>query len=221
MPTLQNAIDTCTDPNGDLASCKAFTFFNTEVSKSCTIPNPVEEDIAGPLNKLPGCNPVSKGPEMAQKMECPADASIKSKSPMTGPIKKPKGKMPSGSAKAEGYGQFTGGGSGDYSSGDASNDVPGSDGKTDAKPPSYGGSSGSNTGGDADVKAASSGGSSEGSSSDMSTNEQKMEAMAASNEAKLAQMKAKNAASMKAMEDANAAAGSYVKKHKHRRRHHA
>lgn len=61
---LQRAIDTC---NGDglLSDCHAVTTFSMEESQKCKLPSLVAESVSGVLDKLPGCNPVTYGPERA------------------------------------------------------------------------------------------------------------------------------------------------------------
>lgn len=88
MNKLQNAIDTCFDNAGNLQACSTLTAYSKEESERCTLPVTLQEDIQGPLPALPGCNPVSLGPEPANEVKpCPADATCETTGPMEGPIK--------------------------------------------------------------------------------------------------------------------------------------
>ena len=59
---LEHAIETCTDPSGVVEKCGAFTFNTVEEYSSCTIEPEVDEDVWGPMAKLPGCNNL-RGPD--------------------------------------------------------------------------------------------------------------------------------------------------------------
>ncbi|KAL7270404.1 hypothetical protein RUND412_006892 [Rhizina undulata] len=62
---LQSAIDTCTNLSGIITDCELFDLYTLEEMAECTIPSEVDEDAWGPLTKLPGCNPIVRGPEPA------------------------------------------------------------------------------------------------------------------------------------------------------------
>ncbi|GAM87915.1 hypothetical protein ANO11243_059430 [Dothideomycetidae sp. 11243] len=65
IPVLQSAIDTCTAESGTMEDCHVLDLNTGDEMAACTIPGSVNEDITGPFDKLPGCNPVSAGPNMA------------------------------------------------------------------------------------------------------------------------------------------------------------
>jgi len=67
---LQEAIDVCTSPSGVIDECKIFDLYTEDEMHQCTIKPTVDEDVVGPLKKLPGCNPVTEGPESAKKDDC-------------------------------------------------------------------------------------------------------------------------------------------------------
>jgi hypothetical protein len=58
---LQKAIDTCTDPSGQVEKCGAVTQFSVDQARQCHIPPIVDEPTGGSLPKLPGCNPLTSG----------------------------------------------------------------------------------------------------------------------------------------------------------------
>lgn len=67
---LSRAIQTCTDGSGVIENCPVFANENRFVSdaemNSCTAPNPMpSEDVQGPMQHLPGCVAVTKGPAPA------------------------------------------------------------------------------------------------------------------------------------------------------------
>ncbi|KAG0642261.1 hypothetical protein HOY80DRAFT_917857 [Tuber brumale] len=67
---LQKAIDVCTSPSGVIDECKVFDLYTENEMHQCTIKRTVKEDVFGPLKKLPGCNPVTEGPESAKQDAC-------------------------------------------------------------------------------------------------------------------------------------------------------
>jgi hypothetical protein len=73
---LQTAIDNCTDASGQVEKCSAVTMYKDEESNSCKLPTIVQETIDGKLNKLPGCNPVTYGPDRAPPGNCAADGVV-------------------------------------------------------------------------------------------------------------------------------------------------
>lgn len=56
---LQKAVDTCTDPTGQVEKCGAVTQFSVDQARQCYIPPTVDEPTSGSLPKLPGCNPLT------------------------------------------------------------------------------------------------------------------------------------------------------------------
>ncbi|KIY62290.1 hypothetical protein CYLTODRAFT_494741 [Cylindrobasidium torrendii FP15055 ss-10] len=63
----QKAIDLCNNPNDDtingvLEACKHVTVLDAAVANNCKIPAVVDEDVDGPMDSLPGCNPLQAGP---------------------------------------------------------------------------------------------------------------------------------------------------------------
>ncbi|PSN59421.1 WSC-domain-containing protein, partial [Corynespora cassiicola Philippines] len=73
VDVLQEAVDTCTDDSGQVEKCGAVTQFTAAECNACKLPATVNEKVDGHLEKLPGCNPVSAGPErQAPSASCPA-----------------------------------------------------------------------------------------------------------------------------------------------------
>jgi hypothetical protein len=64
VPVLQKVVDQCTDPNaqGVLEKCPPITMYTGAEQSNCRLPAQVNEQVAGFLPALPGCNPVSPGP---------------------------------------------------------------------------------------------------------------------------------------------------------------
>ncbi|CBX98892.1 hypothetical protein LEMA_P081310.1 [Plenodomus lingam JN3] len=73
VAVLQNAIDTCPDNSGAVENCRAVTMFTPEQCNACKIPTTVREETAGMLDKLPGRNPVTPGPDPAPYLPCSDD----------------------------------------------------------------------------------------------------------------------------------------------------
>ncbi|KAF3359403.1 putative fungistatic metabolite like protein [Verticillium longisporum] len=74
---LQSAITNCTDASGSLDRCPLLHQFDDETMKGCRVPVRVEEQVDGILNRLPGCNPVQRGPGRAtQQSDCGATTTI-------------------------------------------------------------------------------------------------------------------------------------------------
>jgi hypothetical protein len=67
IDTLQKATDECTNDSGTLEDCHVFDndLFSTDDQQACRIPPSVDEKITGVLDKLPGCNTPTDGPEYA------------------------------------------------------------------------------------------------------------------------------------------------------------
>ena len=63
---LQSAVDTCTSNSGRVEDCPVFQLYPDSVAQGCKVASKIDEDIQGPFAKLPGCNPVQKGPDRAQ-----------------------------------------------------------------------------------------------------------------------------------------------------------
>lgn len=70
VDVLQNAVTNCLDESGNIQDCSYFDVFTSEEQQACKLPNTVHEDISGPFNALPGCNPVSAGPGEASPASC-------------------------------------------------------------------------------------------------------------------------------------------------------
>lgn len=62
VPTLQRAVNECTDDSGVIEKCGVFTLETDNFANGCRVPPKVHETITGTLDKLPGCNPVQSGP---------------------------------------------------------------------------------------------------------------------------------------------------------------
>ncbi|PNS16603.1 WSC domain-containing protein 2 [Sphaceloma murrayae] len=65
---LQKAVDSCRNLSGEITDCAALTPYlqSGSVQSQCTIPDSVGEDVTGPFDKLPGCNPITSGPARAE-----------------------------------------------------------------------------------------------------------------------------------------------------------
>lgn len=66
--TLQEAVDTCTNLNGEIESCELFTVISEAEQGECHLDMPallVNEDVSGPLTSLPGNVALAWGPEPA------------------------------------------------------------------------------------------------------------------------------------------------------------
>lgn len=74
---LQKAIDNCNSTSGVIEECLEFEYYETERVRNCYLPRRVDEPTEGLLSKLPGCNPVQMGPEMATpQSNCGATTEI-------------------------------------------------------------------------------------------------------------------------------------------------
>ncbi|KAM0309892.1 hypothetical protein ACHAO8_008647 [Botrytis cinerea] len=77
VPTLQRAVNECTDESGVIEKCPVFQLTTNEVANSCRVPPSVHEKISGVLPKLPGCNEVQNGPGNASPQSgCGATTTI-------------------------------------------------------------------------------------------------------------------------------------------------
>ncbi|KAJ4362740.1 hypothetical protein N0V95_001342 [Ascochyta clinopodiicola] len=76
VPVLQNAVDTCTDDSGQVERCSAVTQFTPDECAACRLPEEVNEINDGHLDKLPGCNPVTYGPDRAAPTQCNDGVSL-------------------------------------------------------------------------------------------------------------------------------------------------
>ncbi|KAH6625396.1 hypothetical protein C7974DRAFT_312264 [Boeremia exigua] len=76
VPTLQRAVDTCTDDSGLVERCSAVTQFTYEECLSCRIHEGVKETNDGLLTKLPGCNPVTHGPHPSAPGQCTDNVAL-------------------------------------------------------------------------------------------------------------------------------------------------
>jgi hypothetical protein len=79
IDVLQTAIDNCLNDSGLLEDCIAngkqvFNFFTDQECQACKLPSFVDEQIDGVLEKLPGCNPLTYGPERGQPVPCQTTA---------------------------------------------------------------------------------------------------------------------------------------------------
>ncbi|KAK7747605.1 hypothetical protein SLS62_009016 [Diatrype stigma] len=85
VPTLQRAIDTCTDDSGVIERCGALTLRSDDDMKACRVLPRVAEPYSGLLAVLPGCNPIQSGPEEAvprPASDCPGVATEISADPV-------------------------------------------------------------------------------------------------------------------------------------------
>lgn len=79
MPTLQSAIEQCTDASGVIEKCGVFDLRTDEDMAACKVLPRVNEPVAGVLAALPGCNPIQPGPGpavMQQPGSCGAATEI-------------------------------------------------------------------------------------------------------------------------------------------------
>ncbi|KAK1148182.1 hypothetical protein N8T08_010827 [Aspergillus melleus] len=82
VDVLQTAIDKCLNLSGNLEDCvdengtPVFEFFSDEECQACSVPNLVDEDIDGIFENLPGCNPLTGGPDRAEPQECEMPALL-------------------------------------------------------------------------------------------------------------------------------------------------
>ncbi|KAJ8119110.1 hypothetical protein OPT61_g27 [Boeremia exigua] len=70
IPVLQRAVDECTDESGLVERCPAVTQFSGNECQACRLLEQVNEINDGHLDKLPGCNPVTYGPDPAAPSQC-------------------------------------------------------------------------------------------------------------------------------------------------------
>jgi hypothetical protein len=72
VPTLQKVVDECDNlaDQGVIEKCGAITIFTNAEQATCRIPAKIDEKLAGFLPALPGCNPVSAGPDAAAPPTC-------------------------------------------------------------------------------------------------------------------------------------------------------
>lgn len=70
VSVLQRAIDECTDDSGLVERCPVVTQYTGEETQACRLAEDVNEVIDGHLDQLPGCNPVTYGPERAVPQQC-------------------------------------------------------------------------------------------------------------------------------------------------------
>lgn len=68
---LQQAVDQCTNPSGDMRDCPVFSFHSD--SESCALQNAlpaqiISENVIGPMKGLPNGVPIQSGPEPATKI---------------------------------------------------------------------------------------------------------------------------------------------------------
>lgn len=68
---LEQAVTECLDPSGVVEKCGVFQHYTEEEMQSCKVKNiDILEDVTGPMDKLPGCNPITHGPERALNATC-------------------------------------------------------------------------------------------------------------------------------------------------------
>lgn len=74
VDTLQRAADTCTNDSGNISDCPVFNngLYGNDDCQACRLPTQIQETITGNLTALPGCNPVSSGPQDATPGACDA-----------------------------------------------------------------------------------------------------------------------------------------------------
>lgn len=68
---LQRAVDECRSPTGIVEECGVFEHYTRHQQETCEILHlDTEEDVVGPMEKLPGCNGVQTGPHKAMAGMC-------------------------------------------------------------------------------------------------------------------------------------------------------
>jgi len=76
VDVLQEVVDTCNIPAGygsiDPQYCSAVTQYTKEEMNACRVTPLVDEQVRGLLPQLPGCNPVTDGPDAASQTICAA-----------------------------------------------------------------------------------------------------------------------------------------------------
>jgi hypothetical protein len=69
IETLKSIVETCTDDSQfgsiDKSACPPIDQFTSDEQNACKLPPQIDEQVAGKLPALPGCNPVTHGPEPA------------------------------------------------------------------------------------------------------------------------------------------------------------
>lgn len=86
VKVLQKAVKECTDDSGVIEKCPALTFFDDDAMNGCRVPVRVDEKTTGVLKALPGCNPVTFGPEPATPIMGDACNATKKISPPKWPF---------------------------------------------------------------------------------------------------------------------------------------
>ncbi|KAF5573947.1 WSC domain-containing protein [Fusarium pseudoanthophilum] len=86
VKVLQKAVKECTDASGVIEKCSALTFFDDDAMNGCRVPVQVDEKTNGVLKSLPGCNPVTFGPEPATPVVGEACNATKKISPPKWPF---------------------------------------------------------------------------------------------------------------------------------------
>lgn len=77
VDVLQVAVDSCTDASGQVERCAAVTMYTAQECNTCKLPITVTEVVHGLLTTLPGCNPITHGPERAVKpASCSANDNV-------------------------------------------------------------------------------------------------------------------------------------------------
>jgi hypothetical protein len=77
VQVLQKAVDTCLDASGSVAKCGAVSMYTADECNQCKLPSVINEQVDGLLTQLPGCNPITSGPQRAVEVaNCAVQASI-------------------------------------------------------------------------------------------------------------------------------------------------
>lgn len=80
---LRSAVNTCTNPSGEISDCPLFTIQDKSVYNTCKFDEPIGmalEDLFSSPKSLPGSVPIGAGPEYAKPIAAP-DAAIKAVAP--------------------------------------------------------------------------------------------------------------------------------------------
>ncbi|KAF8460206.1 hypothetical protein BDZ91DRAFT_664752 [Kalaharituber pfeilii] len=68
---LEQAVAMCRSQSGIVEECSHFNHYTVEEMQSCKINYlDIIEEVVGPLSKLPGCNPVTYGPQTESRAKC-------------------------------------------------------------------------------------------------------------------------------------------------------
>ncbi|KAF9737167.1 WSC domain-containing protein [Paraphaeosphaeria minitans] len=77
VDVLQRATTECTNDSGNVEDCGEVSQYSYDECNACKLPSVVDEKTDGWVDRLPGCNPVSHGPDPATRpIYCPPVAGL-------------------------------------------------------------------------------------------------------------------------------------------------